>query len=157
MENNSMPKQQDHFNKSLEKGLFFVAVKLLLREGDKLLLLHDIFDSWDLPGGRIKPHEFGNPLEEVIKRKMTEEVGPDVRFKLGDPKVFFQVERDETGLEQKARIFAVGFESDYLGGEIKLGEHHDKFLWVDVHKLSPADYLSNGWETGVEAYLNQLK
>ncbi len=32
-----------------DKDLYFVAVKLLLRDGDKLLITHDIFGVWDLP------------------------------------------------------------------------------------------------------------
>jgi predicted RNA-binding protein len=38
-----------------EKERWFVAVKVFLRDGDKLLILKDIFDDGrDLPGGRIK-------------------------------------------------------------------------------------------------------
>lgn len=36
------------------KDVYFVAVKALLRDGNKILLTHDIWDQWDLPGGRIK-------------------------------------------------------------------------------------------------------
>ena len=58
-----------------EKDLYFVAVKLFLRDGSKLLITHDIFGDWDLPGGRIRKDEFNKPLESVIERKANEELG----------------------------------------------------------------------------------
>lgn len=47
----------------MEKGaesrdLYFLAYKLFLRDGDKLLITHDIFGAWDLPGGRVRKNEF---------------------------------------------------------------------------------------------------
>src|SRR4051812_49198435 len=121
----------------IDKDLYFVAVKLLLRDGDKLLITHDIFGDWDIPGGRIKKDEFDTPLESVIERKMKEELGADVKFKLGQPKVFFRHERKEQKLGEMVRIFAVGYEAEYRGGEIQLGNHHDKFEWVDAKAFKP--------------------
>jgi len=139
-----------------EKDLYFVAVKLLLRDGGKLLITHDIFGSWDLPGGRIKKDEFSKSLEAVIVRKMQEELGTDVAYELGEPKVFFRVEREEQGLNgQRVRIFAVGYEAKYLGGDIKLGEHHDQMEWVDIHTFVPEKYFMGGWLTGVQEYISQ--
>jgi|GEM_PF-2006610 len=50
------------------KDVYFVAVKVLLRRGNELLITHDVFDNWDIPGGRLKPDEFSAPLEDVIAR-----------------------------------------------------------------------------------------
>jgi 8-oxo-dGTP pyrophosphatase MutT (NUDIX family) len=80
----------------VDKDLYFVAVKVFLREGEKMLITHDIFGAWDLPGGRIRPDEFDKPMEEVIHRKLHEELGVEVRYDLGEPVgVFFRVERIE--------------------------------------------------------------
>jgi 8-oxo-dGTP pyrophosphatase MutT (NUDIX family) len=131
-----------------------VAVKLLIRDGDKLLITHDIFGSWDLPGGRIKKDEFKASLPSVIERKMLEELGNDFKYSIGDPTVFFRVERKEHGLDnQTVRIFAVGYEAAYEGGNIKLGDHHDKYEWVDVKTFKLEDYFVDGWLTGVQEYL----
>lgn len=141
-----------------DKDLYFVAVKLFVRDGDKLLITHDIFGSWDLPGGRIKKDEFNAPLQSVIKRKMLEELGADFAYEVGDPVVFFKVERQERGLDnQKVRIFAVGYDASYKGGHIELGKHHDKFEWVDVATFKPADYFTGGWLVGVQEYLDILR
>lgn len=137
-----------------EKDLYFVAVKLLIRDGNKLLITHDIFGSWDLPGGRIKKDEFKSSLPSVIERKMNEELGADFRYSVGEPVVFFRVEREEHGLDnQKVRIFAVGYNASYEGGEIQLGKNHDKYEWVDTETFKPEGYFVDGWLDGVQEYL----
>ncbi len=138
------------------KDVYFVAVKLLLRDGNKLLITHDIFGSWDIPGGRIKKDEFKKPLESVIKRKITEEIGTSVKYSIGDPKVFFRVERIEQGIGVPVRIFAVGYEAQYGGGEIKLGDHHDEYRWVDLGEFKPDELFEGGWLTGLDEYIAQL-
>ena len=140
------------------KDLYFVAVKILLRDGDKLLITHDIFGSWDIPGGRIRKSEFDAPLEEVAARKMREELGDDVKYTLGEPKVFFRVERVEQGegaqfKGETVHIFAVGYEASYEGGQLGLGDHHDKMEWVDVKTFDPKKYFTGGWLKGIEEYL----
>lgn len=136
-----------------DKGLFHVAAKVLLRDGDRILLLHDIFGDWDLPGGRILPSEFGGDIKDVIKRKMNEELGPDVTYDVSGIDTYFQVTRAEYDSGQESRIFAVGFSACFLGGTIKLGAHHDEYRWVDLHGLTPSDYFEHGWENGVERYI----
>ena len=136
------------------KDVYFVAVKVLLRDdNDKLLITHDIFGSWDIPGGRIKPDEFEVPLDEVVDRKMREELGSSVQYKLGDPAVFFRHERIEKSSNKPVRIFAVGYEAKYLSGDIQLGGNHDKYEWVDVTNFVPEDYFSGGWLKGLKEYL----
>jgi len=137
------------------KDVYFVAVKVFLRDGNKLLITHDIFDNWDLPGGRIKKDEFEKPLEAVIARKMQEELGPAVSYTLGQPKVFFRVERLEQGINMPVRIFAVGYEATYKGGEITLGPNHDQYQWVDAHTFKPETLFAGGWLTGLQEYLTK--
>lgn len=155
--------QQFCYHKVMEingKDVYFVAVKLLLRDGDKLLITHDIFGSWDIPGGRIKKDEFARPLEEVAARKMSEELGPAVRYELGEPKVFFRVERIEKleqGGDMPVRIFAVGYEAKYLGGDIQLGNHHDRYEWVDIQTFNPAALFKDGWQTGLQEYVTMAR
>lgn len=139
----------------MDKDLYFVAVKLLLRNGSKLLITHDVFGDWDIPGGRIKKDEFDAPLESVISRKINEELGPDVKYTLGQPVVFFRHERKEQKLGEMVRIFAVGYEAVYLGGAIRLGDHHDKLEWVDLDNFKPENYFTGGWLKGVKEYIGE--
>jgi len=151
--------EKNEFNPEIfEKDLYFVAVKLFLRDGNKLLITHDIFGSWDLPGGRIRKDEFDKPLESVIDRKITEELGANVTFNLGQPETFFRVQREEAVLNgQLIRIFAVGYDAKYTGGEIQLGDHHDQMEWVDINDFIPDNYFTGGWLSGVKEYLVKNK
>ncbi len=140
-----------------DKDLYFVAVKLLIRDGEKLLITHDIYGSWDLPGGRIKKDEFKSSLQSVIKRKIQEELGDDFKYSVGEPTVFFRVSRKEHYLNnQEVRIFAVGYDAKYEGGEVNLGEHHDKYEWVDIESFKPEEYFVDGWLEGVNEYLAKI-
>lgn len=138
------------------KDLYFVAVKLLLRDGDKLLITHDIFGDWDLPGGRLLKSEFDTPLLDVITRKIREELGSEIKYRVGEPNIFFRHERIENGTS-KVHIFAVGYNASYESGEIKLSENHDRVKWVDIATFQPEKYFTGGWLTGVQEYLTKSK
>jgi ADP-ribose pyrophosphatase YjhB (NUDIX family) len=127
---------------------------LFLRNENRLLIMHDIFGDWDLPGGRIRKDEFNKPIESVIQRKVREELGDQIRYMLGVPQVFFRVERQEHDQDgQTVRIFGIGYAAKYEGGDIKMGKHHDQMEWVDVRSFNPADYFTGGWLDGVKEYL----
>lgn len=133
----------------------YFAYKVFLRDGDKLLITHDIFGDWDLPGGRVQIGEFGGSHQDVIHRKMAEELGDDVKYELGDFQTIFQVTRHEHNLDKEVQILALGYAAVYRGGEIKLGDHHDKMEWVNVTSFNPANYFTGGWLKGVQNYLDQ--
>jgi 8-oxo-dGTP diphosphatase len=142
-----------------DRSLYFVAVKVFLRDGDKLLLVHDVWNNWELPGGRIKPHEFKKSLTETVERKMREELGDDVKYSgLKPTGTFFQVERfEDIDSDTRVKIFAIGFEAQYDGGEIKLSDNHDELKWVDVKTFQPLELQDNDWMHGVEDYLKKIR
>lgn len=138
------------------KALYLVAVKVFLRDGDKMLVVHDIWNNWELPGGRIKPHEFRKPLEQTVERKVREELGAEVQYSdLKQTGTFFQVEREEKG--QTVHIFGIGFEAKYVGGGIKLMADHDEMRWVDVNTFEPLKLQNNDWMRGVQDYLDKIR
>lgn len=139
---------------NIEKIRPFFAYKVFLRDKDRLLITHDIFGDWDLPGGRVQIGEFGGSHREAIGRKLSEELGDNIRYDVGEFKTIFQVTRHEHSLDQEVQILALGYAATYLGGEIKLGDHHDKMEWVDMRTFKPEDYFTGGWLTGVQNYLN---
>ena len=138
----------------MEKDTYFVAVKVFLEKYGKFLIMKDNFGDWDLPGGRMKKDEFNAPLENIIERKMSEEVGSEVKYELGKPVVFFRHERVEASEgNPTVRIFAVGYQADWKEGEVKLSERHTEMLWVDPKTFKPEDYFTGGWLKGVREYL----
>ncbi len=139
------------------KDTYFVAVKVFIQnnKGD-LLITKDIFnDKWDIPGGRLREIDFDTDLKDVVKRKMQEELGDSFKYELGEVVLFMRHERDELlpyGEKDKRRIFAIGYKGNYIGGDIKLGKHHEKYEWVDLKTFVPEDYFEGGWLKGVKEF-----
>ncbi len=142
--------------KDLDKDLYFVAVKLFLEDKKgNLFIFKDRFGDWDLPGGRIKQTEFNKSLENILVRKIKEELGNKVSYKLDQPVIFMRHERNEYlsgGKRKKVRIFAVGYKAKYLSGKIILGKNHEKFEFINLKRLKPEKYFKGGWLKGVKEY-----
>ena len=137
-----------------QKDTYFVAVKVFLEKDGKFLIAKDNFGVWDLPGGRIKKDEFETPMQDIVKRKVSEELGVGVKYKLGEPIVFMRHERVEHAPgNPTVRIFAVGYQADLISGEIELSERHTEILWVDPGAFKPENYFTGGWLKGVQEYL----
>lgn len=136
------------------KDWYFVAVKVFLEKDGKFLVMKDNFGQWDLPGGRIKKDEFEVPLEDIVKRKMREEVGDGVAYTLGKPIVFMRHERVEHAPgNPTVRIFTVGYQADWESGEVGFSERHTELLWADPAIFKAEDYFTGGWLKGVQEYI----
>ncbi len=137
------------------KDTYFVAVKVFLVKDGKLLILKDRFGDWDLPGGRIRKNEFATPIQDIIRRKMSEELGEKITYGVEkEPIVLMRHERIEATLgNQTVRIFAVGYAAQHKSGEVKLSEMHTEMKWVDLGTFKPEDYFTGGWLKGVQEYL----
>ena len=137
-----------------QKDTYFVAVKVFLERDGKFLVFKDNFNDWDLPGGRIKKDEFSTSLEDIVKRKMCQELGEGIEFHLGKPIVFMRHERVEHAPgNPTVRIFAVGFEATLIKGDIALSERHTEIFWADPKTYKPESHFTGGWLKGVQEYL----
>lgn len=140
------------------KDTYFVAVKIFLEKDGKFLILKDSFGDWDLPGGRIKRDEFETKLEDVIARKMFQEVGREVAYELGKPLLFMRHERVEASEgNPTVRIFAIGYSALWKEGEVSLSERHTELLWADPKTFNPENYFKGGWLKGVQEYLKLME
>jgi ADP-ribose pyrophosphatase YjhB (NUDIX family) len=144
-----------------KKDHYFVAVKIFLVDSsDRLLIIRDIYDDgWDIPGGRLREIDFDVPLEEVVERKIREELGEQVRYELWEQTVLMRHERLEgsSGEKRKERIFAVGYRAKFLGGTITLGEIFKEYKWVDLNTFVPEKYFVGGWLRGVKEFQARKK
>lgn len=138
------------------KDVYFVAVKIFFLDSEeKFLIIKDRFGDWDIPGGRLREQDFNVPLEAIMERKIKEELGENVKYKIGIPVIFMRYERDEilpSGEREKRRIFAVGYIAKYEEGEIKIGKNHEKYEWVPVKDFKPEEYFTGGWLKGVQDF-----
>ncbi|MDD5165520.1 MAG: hypothetical protein PHG25_03240 [Candidatus Pacebacteria bacterium] len=137
-----------------DKDTYFVAVKVFLEKEGKFLVMKDNFGDWDLPGGRIKKDEFEAPLEGIIARKMSQEVGQEIKYEVGKPIVFLRHERVEVSPgNPTVRIFAIGYSAIWKSGDVKLSERHTEMLWADPKTFNPQNYFKGGWLKGVQEYI----
>lgn len=143
--------------KQSKRDFYFVAVKVFLEKDGDLFIFKDRYGEWDIPGGRIQKHEFDTPLKDIIARKIKEELGSAVKYRLGEPFVFMRHERREIGAKKKVRIFAVGYSAQYLGGKIKLSSQHSEYLWVPIKSFSPVGFFKGGWLKGIREFLRLRK
>lgn len=136
-----------------DKDSYFVALKVFLERNGKLLITKDRYGDWDIPGGRIRRNEFTVPLEKVIARKVREELGVGVHYRLGKPIIFMRHERREAGLgNRKVRIFAVGYQASLLRGVITLSPMHTEYRWINILRFNPRNYFTGGWLKGMQEY-----
>jgi 8-oxo-dGTP pyrophosphatase MutT (NUDIX family) len=140
-----------------DKDLYFVAVKVLENDG-KFLIMKDGFGQWDIPGGRIKKDEFEVPLEQVVTRKLKEEIGSNVEYKLEKPTIFMRHERVESAPgNPTVRIFALGYRAKFISGNVELTSHHTEIFWADPKNFDPKQYFTGGWLKGVQEYIDLVK
>lgn len=115
-------------------GVFHVALKALLKKGNKVLLLRmpvggKVFYDW--PGGRIDNVEMKLPLTKVLAREIREELGPSVKYTIGKPVCQFR----RYYKPKNIYIFLTVYEGKFLSGKIKLSHEHTSYEWVDVKKF----------------------
>lgn len=121
----------------------FAQKAFIVNEG-KLLLVKKSADDpfhpneWEVPGGRM---EFGEKLDEHIKREVKEEVGLDIIP--GEPFAMWTwilEKKDDNGAINKSQIVAVGSRCEAINLNIDEGGRvEDDFLadtaWVPIEKV----------------------
>lgn len=115
-----------------KQEIYHVSMKVLLRDKDKVLLLYDSAENnLDLPGGRIDNTEKDIPLSEIIKREVQEELGMEIKYKLGSPAFQFRRYFQKENLH----VFITVYEAEFLSGEIKLSSEHGRYQWMNLKNL----------------------
>lgn len=140
-------------------NFFHVSLKIILKDSSGRFLLLKMKDDssmsgyYDFPGGRIGENESEQPLPEIIKRELIEEVGPKVKYKLDPRPVSYSVHNyNSKKYSQIINIFCIFFEADYLGGEIHLSEEHKDYDWVKVSPEKLNKYFVRGPLEGAQNY-----
>jgi 8-oxo-dGTP diphosphatase len=122
-------------SKSKQLVKFFVGVKGLIVQDDKLLLLkkseRDYIEQsfWDLPGGRIDDQE--NP-QKTLQRELKEELIGIKQIKVGDLvwayRVPYKVEKD-------SNLFLIYYLVEADVSQTKLSPEHVEKKWVGVEQF----------------------
>lgn len=148
MTTNNQPTKRTH-------ATYHVGLKVLLRKENEFLFLTDaIGKHLDLPGGRIDDVEHNLPLTEVIAREVEEELGEEIKYKLGKPVFQFRRHFESKGLH----IFLTVYEAEYLSGEIRLSDEHNNYQWINPRKvdLKEKDFFHKEEYLAFKAYFENL-
>lgn len=137
-------------------GVFQVGLKIMLRRGHDVLLLRTAKShAVDFPGGRIDNIEYAKPIAEIIAREVREELGPEIRYRLGGPLFQFRA----FSPSRKMHIFITVYEAEYLAGPIRLSREHARWAWTDTRAYRPRrrDFRSEEFYRAFLRYLDALK
>lgn len=139
----------------MEVNKLFVATKAFIRNEGKILIIRESTKytdgtnagKFDVPGGRMQP---GTTHIENLKREIREEIGIEIKIK----KPFFVNEWYPKIKDEQWQIVGIFFECTPLNTDIKLGEDHEEYSWID-----PKDYknynLIENLQLAFEKYLEQ--
>lgn len=129
---------------------YHVGLKILLRKGGQVLFLKTPSGVYfDLPGGRIDNIEHNIPLEKVLDREVKEELGANLKYKLGQPVFQFRRHFPKKGWH----IFLTVYAAEYISGEIEISNEHSSFEWIN-----PKEYEFNERQfVSKEEYLSFIK
>ena len=141
--------------KEEKRPKLFVACKAFIVHDGKVLILKEStkykegtnIGKFDVVGGRVHP---GQHFQESLLREIKEETGLDV--KIGKP--FHVGEWRPLVNGEQWQIVGTFFECEASSSNVKLGEDHSEFLWIE-----PKDYknhnLIENLNPAFEAYLNK--
>ena len=110
---------------------FFVAVKALLFDQDKFLLVKRSDKArgehhyWELPGGRM---EFGETPENALQRELMEETGLSAN-------ILCPLQTWSFFREEETQIVGITFLCKAESNKVQLSSEHDDFAWVRFEEI----------------------
>lgn len=135
---------------------YHVAIKAFLNNQESILLCKDIAGEWDLLGGRIDTNEFDVDFDEILKRELKEELGDNLKYKNNGIACIFRHKRIEITApgHPEIKILMMGFDLEYLGGEITLSDEHSEYRWIPMNETDK--FLIGGQLEGFLKYKEYL-
>jgi 8-oxo-dGTP pyrophosphatase MutT (NUDIX family) len=114
--------------KIMKYAIFNASFKLIIKKNNKILMLTESPSGClDFPGGRLENNEIKNPLKDLFKREIREELGKDIKYKILGPAIQYRRYNKTT----KMNVLVSAYEAEYLSGEIKLSDEHSKYEWIN--------------------------
>lgn len=147
-----------------KEQFFHVSRKVMLHNsaGETLILdcgpgEKSMGGFWDFPGGRIRKAEKDRPLGETIKREICEEVG-SIECTI-DPRpvaaAIHVVPEKYDDLGEDLYVFIVLYEGEFLGGTVKISDEHYGYKWINLKKIKPEKWFTEGLLAAVKNYLQK--
>jgi 8-oxo-dGTP diphosphatase len=108
-----------------EKPFRLVVKAVILDDAGRSLLIRrsprnrNFVGKWDWPGGKCEP---GEPFDNALTREVLEETGLGVEVAGLVGATSFEM--------PDAHVILLCMEARVIGGDLKLGEEHDRVAWV---------------------------
>ena len=84
---------------------------------------------------------------------MSEELGNEIKYTVGDPLLFMCHERVEVAPgNPTVRIFAIGYPAVLEKGDVQHSERHTEMLWVDPGSFKFEDCFKGDWLKGMKEF-----
>ncbi|NBU98165.1 MAG: NUDIX domain-containing protein [Spirochaetia bacterium] len=138
-----------------DHGFFQITQKAFIRKGNLLLVMRDKKSGeGDLPGGRMNQNEFFEDWIDSLKRELEEELGTSMKLKISEDVVLVHKHRVNLG---NYPCVILGYDCEYISGDINISEEHDFFEWVDIKTFKPETFYSEYMLEAVSKYLSRFK
>ncbi len=110
----------------MSEKLFNVGIKAIIKRDDKVLIVHNTKDFWEVPGGRMDGDE---TIEQALKRELYEEIVNLQSFTIGELVYAVRVHKD---IKKNVSLVLIFYrvEADFTGDGPKLSPEHDEYRWA---------------------------
>ena len=116
-----------------DDALFCVGQKAFIEKDGKILVIFNLVEDIDFPGGKIQEDEAKErnvgSLINSLKREVKEET--DLNIDVFDPFAVWYHQFPKNHRNYPKGVYVVGFKCKYLSGDVKLSDEHNNFEWVD--------------------------
>lgn len=110
-----------------EDQRFYVGQKAFIEKNGEVLILFDLKNRLDLPGGKIQEGE--TDFKKSLTREVKEET--NLEIEIGVPFIvwYYELPRDHRNAGEK--LYLVGFKCTYVSGTVRISKDLREFRWVD--------------------------
>lgn len=110
-----------------EDELFYIGLKAFIKKADKLLILFDLNNGLDFPGGKVVKGE--TDFTKSLRREVDEETG--LAINVFDPFVTWHYTFGKDHKNAGKTTFLVGYRCEYRSGKVALSDEHIGYKWCD--------------------------
>jgi len=128
-------------DKKIINGTQYSIVSVIFKE-DKILMFKRREEEWKTGWEFVKGAiHFGETEEQAVIREVDEEANIEIKIIGKIPKVYFDKKSYKGDF---LKIHSTVYACKYLSGDVKIGEEHVSYKWMDFEKAREKVWLKHG-------------